>query len=229
VTVVYRAEYIWIDGTEPTPLLRSKTKILADGAEPGIWGFDGSSTNQAPGHASDCVLNPVKIVPDPIRGGDDVLVLCEVLLTDMTPHPTNTRALLSSVAEQFAAFRGQRLIPSMLSRRGLPLALARLETPDETPLVDLDDPAVLKRERLRPSRVATRERSITQQLALKLFRKYPRTAGLRWWSVWESQWANVTLFDRALPRLRLAQVDELTLAHPAVQEAADWFGLRPVK
>jgi hypothetical protein len=136
---------------------------------------------------------------------------------------------LSSVAEQFAAFRGQRLIPSMLSRRGLPLALARLETPDETPLVDLDDPAVLKRERLRPSRVATRERSITQQLALKLFRKYPRTAGLRWWSVWESQWANVTLFDRALPRLRLAQVDELTLAHPAVQEAADWFGLRPVK
>ena len=47
----YRAEYIWIDGTEPTPLLRSKTKIIADGDDPGIWGFDGSSTNQAPGHA----------------------------------------------------------------------------------------------------------------------------------------------------------------------------------
>ena len=45
----YQAEYIWIDGTEPSPLLRSKTKVVADGEEPGIWGFDGSSTNQALG------------------------------------------------------------------------------------------------------------------------------------------------------------------------------------
>ena len=54
--VAYQAEYIWIDGVKPTPLLRNKTKILADGAEPGIWGFDGSSTEQAPGDKSDCVL-----------------------------------------------------------------------------------------------------------------------------------------------------------------------------
>ena len=86
----YRAEYIWIDGTEPTPLLRSKTKIIEDGKEPPIWGFDGSSTNQAPGKASDCVLRPVFVCPDPIRGGDDKLVMTEVLLTDMTPHPTNS-------------------------------------------------------------------------------------------------------------------------------------------
>ena len=46
--MVLNAEYIWIDGTEPTPRLRSKTKILADGKELPIWGFDGSSTNQAP-------------------------------------------------------------------------------------------------------------------------------------------------------------------------------------
>ena len=46
----YQAEYIWIDGTEPSPLLRSKTKVIPDGEEPGIWGFDGSSTNQALGH-----------------------------------------------------------------------------------------------------------------------------------------------------------------------------------
>ena len=42
-----------------------KTKILADGAEPAIWGFDGSSTNQAPGDNSDCVLRPVFVVPRP--------------------------------------------------------------------------------------------------------------------------------------------------------------------
>jgi glutamine synthetase len=97
----YQAEYIWIDGTEPTPLLRSKTKIIADGAEPGIWGFDGSSTNQAEGHASDCVLQPVCTVPDPIRKGKNVLVLSEVLLTDMTPHPSNTRAKLREVYEKY--------------------------------------------------------------------------------------------------------------------------------
>ncbi|MFJ4845816.1 glutamine synthetase, partial [Streptomyces sp. NPDC088732] len=38
-SVSYKAEYIWIDGTEPTAKLRSKTKILADGEAPGVWGF----------------------------------------------------------------------------------------------------------------------------------------------------------------------------------------------
>ncbi|MDK1474078.1 glutamine synthetase [Streptomyces sp. 549] len=98
----YKAEYIWIDGTAPTAKLRSKTKILADGAEPGVWGFDGSSTNQAEGHASDCVLKPVASYPDPIRGGDHLLVLCEVFDIDGTPHESNSRALLRPVAERFA-------------------------------------------------------------------------------------------------------------------------------
>jgi glutamine synthetase len=101
--VSYKAEYIWIDGTEPTAKLRSKTKILSDGEPLPIWGFDGSSTNQAEGSASDCVLKPVFSCPDPIRGGDDVLVLSEVLDTDMTPHPSNTRAKLTPIAEQYAA------------------------------------------------------------------------------------------------------------------------------
>ncbi|MDH3498747.1 MAG: glutamine synthetase beta-grasp domain-containing protein [Acidimicrobiia bacterium] len=99
----YRAMYIWTDGTQPTHLLRSKTKVLDDVQEPPIWGFDGSSTNQAPGDSSDVVLRPVKVVPDPIRRGNDVLVLCECLNTDMSPHPTNTRAALAEVAEKYAA------------------------------------------------------------------------------------------------------------------------------
>src|SRR6202167_5653356 len=97
----YQAEYIWIDGTEPSPLLRSKTRIVADGKEPGIWGFDGSSTNQALAHASDCVLQPVFTCPDPLRGPDDKLVMCEVLLTDFTPHPTNTRAALEAAVDKY--------------------------------------------------------------------------------------------------------------------------------
>jgi len=99
---VYKAEYIWIDGAEPTPKLRCKTKIVPMGEEPPIWGFDGSSTNQATGHASDRVLKPVFNCPDPLRGGNDRLIMCEVLMTDMTPHPSNTRAKLVEVADRYA-------------------------------------------------------------------------------------------------------------------------------
>ncbi len=99
--MAYMAEYIWIDGTQPTAKLRSKTRVLDDGADLPIWGFDGSSTNQAPGDKSDCVLRPVASFPDPIRGGDNKLVMAEVLLIDMSPHPTNTRAKLEKVVELY--------------------------------------------------------------------------------------------------------------------------------
>ncbi len=133
---------------------------------------------------------------------------------------------LSCVVEQFAPFRGQRLTAALLRRRGLPLALATLHLDDDAIVIDLDDPVVLRRERLRPSLVATREREVTQPQALGLFRRHSRAAGLRWWSTWEARWANVTLFDRAAPLLRVDEVHELTLDDQAVVEAADWFGLR---
>ena len=100
--MAYRAEYIWIDGAEPTQQVRSKTKIIADGEEPSIWGFDGSSTNQAVGSDSDCVLRPVFVCPDPLRGGDNKLVMCEVLNTDMTPHSSNTRAACQEAEETYS-------------------------------------------------------------------------------------------------------------------------------
>ena len=101
--VPYQAEYIWIDGTEPTPLLRSKTKILKDDVTtPPMWGFDGSSTEQATGDKSDCGLKPVFWCPDPIRGGKNILVLCEVILAQTgEPHPTNTRAACVAAAEKY--------------------------------------------------------------------------------------------------------------------------------
>ena len=101
---IYKAEYIWIDGQQPTAKLRSKGKIVPVGDEPPIWAFDGSSTNQATSEESDCVLQPVFVCPDPIRGGDNKLVMCEVLLTDMTPHPSNTRAACAVAAERYADF-----------------------------------------------------------------------------------------------------------------------------
>ena len=64
------------------------------------WSYDGSSTGQAEGSNSDCVLRPVYVCPDPIRGGDSVLVLCEVFSSDAkTPHPSNTRSKLRAVVD----------------------------------------------------------------------------------------------------------------------------------
>ncbi len=121
--MVIKAEYIWLDGTQPTARLRSKTKIMnfVDKETPPMWGFDGSSTNQATGDNSDCVLKPIRTVPDPLRGADDVLVLCEVLQSGGEPHPTNTRSQLEPVAlrhedkdawfgweQEYTMFKGSR-------------------------------------------------------------------------------------------------------------------------
>jgi len=131
----------------------------------------------------------------------------------------------SSVVEQLARFRGQPLAASFLKRRGLPLALAELELVGKAALIDLDDPAVLAREHLRPSVVATRARDVTQQQARTLYEHHPDAAGVRWWSTFESQWTNVTLFDRAGPQLRVRNVSRLNLDAPAVITAAEFLGL----
>ena len=133
---------------------------------------------------------------------------------------------VSAVVEQLARFRGQRLTPALLVRRGLPLALAELELAGEAPLVDLDDPRVLRRERLRPSLVATRDRTITQAQARAIHERHESAAGLRWWSTYEALWANVTLFERAAPQLRVRRIDALTVDAPAVADAASLFALQ---
>ena len=100
-----RAEYIWMDGHSPTQKLRSKPKILGSTIKNiedlPLWGFDGSSTNQADGENSDCMLKPVYKILDPIRGGNNILVMCEVLNPDGTPHETNTRTHLVNIESQF--------------------------------------------------------------------------------------------------------------------------------
>ncbi len=93
----YKLEYIWLDGYTPVPNLRGKTQIKEFDSFPSLdqlplWGFDGSSTMQAEGSNSDCVLKPVREFPDPARK-NGVLVMCEVMMPDgVTPHPTNSRA-----------------------------------------------------------------------------------------------------------------------------------------
>jgi hypothetical protein len=92
-------------------------------------------------------------------------------------------------------------------------------------LLDLDDPEVLLREELRPSLVATNERSTTQGQAVGLFERHAEAVGLRWWSTFESLWPNVTLFDRAEGALGVVDVQPLDAGDDVVQEAADFLGL----
>ncbi len=87
-----KLEYIWLDGYKPTQSLRSKTKIVSgfngNLEDCPMWSFDGSSTEQAEGHASDCLLRPVALFPDPDRK-NGFLVMREVLNADNTPHISN--------------------------------------------------------------------------------------------------------------------------------------------
>jgi glutamine synthetase len=97
-------EYLWTDGSEPVTDIRSKSRIINLEGEADIskfpeWSFDGSSTNQATGEDSDCILKPVNFVKDPIRGEDSFLVLCEVLNPDGSPHKTNIRSKLVEILE----------------------------------------------------------------------------------------------------------------------------------
>lgn len=106
------AEYIWLDGSQPTQNLRSKSRVFSppEKNEPGLfdfplWSYDGSSTHQAAGGDSDLVLQPVNFVPDPIRGDGNHLVLCEVLNADGSPHESNTRARLRRVLQRTSPLR----------------------------------------------------------------------------------------------------------------------------
>jgi hypothetical protein len=133
---------------------------------------------------------------------------------------------VSAVAEQLARFRGRRLRPEMLSRRGHRLVLARYELADRCELVDLDDPGFLVRETLRPSRVATRRRQVTRTIAASLYSEHPDAGGLRWWSTLEASWINVTLFaERVRSELRALEPVPLTREVRAVGEACQALGL----
>ena len=97
-------EYIWIDGHIPTAKLRSKTKVVdnkvSSPSDLPDWSFDGSSTMQAEGSFSDCLLKPVHIMKDPLRGGNNLLAMCEVFNSDGSVHKSNKRAQLRELAEK---------------------------------------------------------------------------------------------------------------------------------
>ena len=96
-----RLDYIWLDGYQPSCNIRTKAQLIdAEGFSGAVeeipqWGFDGSSTQQAEGTDSDCILQPVRAYNNPHQD-NAWLVLCEVFNRDGSVHPTNTRAAIDS-------------------------------------------------------------------------------------------------------------------------------------
>jgi len=99
-----KLEYIWLDGYKPTQMMRSKTLVVSDFdgklENCPTWNFDGSSTDQASGNDSDCLLKPVFICPDPQRKNGH-LVMTEVMNANGTPHASNGRATIDDDDEEF--------------------------------------------------------------------------------------------------------------------------------
>ena len=129
-----KLEYIWLDGYSPEPNLRSKIKVYEKEEtqeslrnplhfsptkveDLPLWSFDGSSTMQADGNSSDCVLKPVRIYSDPTKGGFSYLVFCEVLNPDGTPHSSNNRHSLPNDEKFWFGFEQEYV----MSRNGRPL------------------------------------------------------------------------------------------------------------
>jgi len=119
----YKLEYIWLDGYTPEPSLRSKTKIVDSepanvGDCPG-WAFDGSSTEQAEGSSSDCLLKPVKMIDDPQRNNAS-LVLCEVLNADGSLHASNGRGSFEDDTDLWLGFEQEYTIMDGAAPLGFP-------------------------------------------------------------------------------------------------------------
>ena len=140
--MLVKLEYIWLDGYQPESNLRSKTKIwdwdptqnpkyntLRENGpcpeELPTWSFDGSSTRQAEGNFSDCLLQAVRVIADPQRK-QGFLVLCEVLNADGTPHISNNRHSLGNEKEYWFGFEQEYT----LIKDGKPLGFPKDGNPD---------------------------------------------------------------------------------------------------
>lgn len=116
--------------------------------------------------------------------------------------------------------------PSMFEVPFLPgarRALGHFHLPDELRLLDLDDPVVLAERGLRPTHVVVRNLAVTQAWGHAIWAERDphepatrRWQAVQWWSYHHPSWPVVASWVRP----EVIRVEELTLDHPAVVEAA---------
>jgi hypothetical protein len=85
-------------------------------------------------------------------------------------------------------------------------------------VLDLDEPKALLDRGLRPSRVVTVERRITQAWALRIFDE-SAWSGVSWWSYWDPRWTTFGIWHAEA--VRVARVEPLTMQSRALREAAE--------
>ena len=149
-----------------------------------------------------------------------------MIIPIITVHSTCHASRRARSQEHIQAFRGRTLNDADLRLvGGAQYALATFDDAALDRCVDLDDPTELASRQLRPSMVATRDRTVTRGIALRIFEEGVR--GFRWWSTLESTWPNITLFaERASERLVLVGDPELlSVRHPVVRAAAQTIGV----
>jgi len=106
---LFLLDYAWIDATlelryktRALRLTEKRTQLLLKDIP--TWDFDGSSTGQADGDDSDCILIPAQIFPDAYKRPNRYLILCEVFEDDgVTPHRDNTRALARQNTDKYVS------------------------------------------------------------------------------------------------------------------------------
>lgn len=149
---------------------------------------------------------------------------------DLPGQPAGVLYLAESpdhaVAETLQHYRGQTLGEEDLLVGGHRLALVGGTVTDAVRegVADLCDPGVLVRLGVRPDETASRDRGITQRIAATVHAA--GHTGVRWWSALSGDWHTVTLFRERLPDApEYGAPEPLTLAHPALREAARAIGV----
>jgi len=130
---------------------------------------------------------------------------------------------VSAISEAIQIFRNQTLSDDDFERGdNLHQTLASYRLANEKELKDLNDPVVLKDLKIKPSEVATVNRSMTQALCRRLYEKGAH--GFKWWSTLEASWINVTLFQsRIKNQLVLVDLKPLSTKMTEVKEASRWM------
>lgn len=153
------------------------------------------------------------------RGRFDLPVACSPVLY-LAGSPEH------AIAEAIQPWRNRPLRSTSLLRAGHPLALVdvRLGPEEVENLVDLCDPATLRRRRLSPDRIASRNRRRTQPIAASVWDS--GNIGLRWWSSFRGDWHGVVLFTARVGRsLRFGEPQTISSDTPALHEAAAALGM----
>lgn len=97
-------------------------------------------------------------------------------------------------------------------------ALVSYEINNISPIFDMDNASNLLKLQIKPSRVVTRDRAITQAWALRVF-EVKKNSGVSWWSFHSSDWVTLGIWE--LDNLKVKKIELLSLEHPAVQPAAE--------